>query len=266
MRQVERDAGQRVGLTTDERAEPKWPQREVVELKRANGILKKASAYVAQAEWTASGSRGGVHHDHRRTWLERPAPKDLEAHERTHWRLTQAAMKLRLVTAQRGGEVVSMRWADVDVAGGWWTIPEAASKNKLPHRVPLTQAAVEILTTLRAVAAADAINVFSGIRGPRHRRKVLAGLSLSDVRPHDFRRTAATRMTGAGISRLVVAKVLNHAEKGVTAVYDRASYDAEKRVALETRERALLAVLKPKKSASKVRPFARGLDDYTVSM
>jgi len=50
VRQAERDAGKRPGLTTDERAELKRLQRENVELKRANEILKKASAYFAQAE------------------------------------------------------------------------------------------------------------------------------------------------------------------------------------------------------------------------
>ena len=50
VRQAERDAGVRAGLTTDERAELKRLQREVVELKRANEILRKASAYFAQAE------------------------------------------------------------------------------------------------------------------------------------------------------------------------------------------------------------------------
>jgi len=54
-RQAERDAGQRAGLTTDERAELKQLQREVVELKRANEILKKASAYFAQAELDRRG-------------------------------------------------------------------------------------------------------------------------------------------------------------------------------------------------------------------
>jgi transposase len=55
VRQAERDAGQRGGLTTDERAELKRLQREVVELKRANEILKKASAYFAQAELDRRG-------------------------------------------------------------------------------------------------------------------------------------------------------------------------------------------------------------------
>jgi len=50
VRQVERDAGERPGLTTDERAELKRLQRENFELKRANEILRKASAFFAQAE------------------------------------------------------------------------------------------------------------------------------------------------------------------------------------------------------------------------
>jgi transposase len=50
VRQAERDAGERPGLTTDERAELKRLKRENVELKRANEILRKASAFFAQAE------------------------------------------------------------------------------------------------------------------------------------------------------------------------------------------------------------------------
>ena len=39
-------------------------------------------------------------------------------------------------------------------------------------------------------------------------------------------------MTGLGVQRLVVGKILNHVERGITAVYDRHAYDAEKRGAL----------------------------------
>jgi len=50
VRQAERDRGRRPGLTTEERQRLKQLEREVVELRRANEILKKASAYFAQAE------------------------------------------------------------------------------------------------------------------------------------------------------------------------------------------------------------------------
>jgi transposase len=50
VRQGERDAGQRPGTTTDERERIKALEREVRELRQANEILRKASAYFAMAE------------------------------------------------------------------------------------------------------------------------------------------------------------------------------------------------------------------------
>src|SRR5438105_12236764 len=50
VRQAERDQGSRPGLTTEERARLKQLERENFELRRANEILRKASAYFAQAE------------------------------------------------------------------------------------------------------------------------------------------------------------------------------------------------------------------------
>lgn len=50
VRQAERDEGRRSGPTTDEQARLKALEREVRELRQANEILRKASAYFAQAE------------------------------------------------------------------------------------------------------------------------------------------------------------------------------------------------------------------------
>ena len=50
VRQAERDAGKRPGTTTDERERIKALERENRELRQANEILRKASAYFAQAE------------------------------------------------------------------------------------------------------------------------------------------------------------------------------------------------------------------------
>ncbi len=50
VRQAERDQGRRPGVRTDERQRLKQLEREVFELRRANEILRKASAYFAQAE------------------------------------------------------------------------------------------------------------------------------------------------------------------------------------------------------------------------
>ena len=166
-----------------------------------------------------------------------------------------AAFRLRLITAQRGGEVHDMRWQDVDLADGWWTIPAEHSKNRLPHRVPLSAPALEILTGLRDARPEAAGYVLAGARGKRQLAAAAATLEIADFRGHDLRRTAASRMASAGVPRLVIAKVLNHVDRGVTAVYDRHSYDAEKRQALDTWARALDCILAPEATRGTVRPF-----------
>jgi transposase len=55
VRRAERDAGRRGGVTTDERARLKALERENQELRRANEILRKASAFFAQAELDRRG-------------------------------------------------------------------------------------------------------------------------------------------------------------------------------------------------------------------
>jgi integrase len=187
-------------------------------------------------------------------YLHRPAPTDLPELKRRHWRLTRAALLLRLLTAQRGREVLNLRWRDID--GSMWTIPAAFSKNKLPHRVPLTKPALAVIEDLKRDGLAGDDLIFAGVRGTRQRSGVLDDLGIADVRPHDFRRTAASTIASAGISRQVIGKVLNHVETGVTAIYDRYSYDGEKRVALETWARTLDEIVRAKGDAAVV-PFQK---------
>ena len=147
------------------------------------------------------------------------------------------AVKLRLLTAQSGGEITRMRWQDID--GDWWTVPAEHAKNGLSHRVPLSA---------QTCAALDEIGDRSQGTGwvfpsPRRDGPLVSNWeSIERIRKHsrvdfvmhDLRRTAASRMTGdLGVNRLTVSKILNHVESGVTTVYDRHSYDAEKRQALE---------------------------------
>jgi len=63
-------------------------------------------------------------------------------------------------------------------------------------------------------------------------------------------------MVGAGVPRLVVSKILNHGETGVTAVYDRHSYDLEKRAALDFWGKRLEAIVANKRPAAKLLRFS----------
>ena len=56
-------------------------------------------------------------------------------------------------------------------------------------------------------------------------------------------------MASIGVSRLVISKVLNHVESTVTAVYDRHSYDQEKKIALDKWANQLLRVVEDKESS-----------------
>lgn len=172
------------------------------------------------------------------------------------------ALKLQLVTAQRRGEVAGAEWAEFDLNAGWWTIPAAKAKNKLSHRVPLTQLALDLLAELKALTGEECYLLPSPTKEDEHiteRALTRAVANNRDVfgiapfTPHDLRRTAASHMTGLGIPRLVVSKVLNHVESGITAVYDRHSYDSEKRQALEKWERKLRLLTDQKQESNVIK-------------
>ena len=141
-------------------------------------------------------------------------------------------LRLRLLTAQRGGEVAAMEWAHLDLRNGTWEIPSRLMKQKRPHVVPLVPPVVRILKALRESAPEGAKHVFEGRRARSVRAGFTHAFELSDFRPHDLRRTAATGMAKLGVGRFIVARVLGHADPSVTGIYDRYEYLAEKREAL----------------------------------
>lgn len=171
-----------------------------------------------------------------------------------------ACMKVRLLTAQRGGEVCKMRWQDVDLETGWWTIPGADTKNGEAHRVPLVGPALEIVKAQTKKDDSDLVFVGFGDSLMDRAKKapsVIARTLKVDFRGHDLRRTAATRMAAAGVSRDHIARVLNHVEGGAraTRVYDRHTYDREKVSALETWARALARILDGPSARAEVVPI-----------
>jgi integrase len=177
------------------------------------------------------------------------------------------ALKLQLVTAQRKGEVIAAAWSELDLDERVWTIPAAHSKNAMPHRVPLSPLALAVLSEIGrdqrsgwlfpSPRTDEPITDEAVNHAMRRCRKLLG--TASDVTPHDLRRTAASHMTSIGISRLVVSKILNHAEPGVTAVYDRHSYDGEKRAALSawgTRLEEIIGARRPPENLVTLRASA----------
>ena len=151
---------------------------------------------------------------------------------------TAAAFRLILLTAQRPGEVLSMRWRDIE-DGEWWVVPAEVAKNGEANRVYLSPQAREILQGLRAANGTSEWVLDSG-RKPGHHlttvktaeNAILRRHEMRHWTPHDLRRTSASRLRALGVSRLVVQAILNHKDRSVTAVYDRYGQDPEKREAL----------------------------------
>jgi integrase len=161
-----------------------------------------------------------------------------------------------LLTAQRRGEVCTMRWQDVDLQNRWWTIPAESSKNADPHRVPLTSMVLEILERRASAKDVDDRYVFSNHRytcvaaRAKKAAAILCNGGLSfQFRAHDLRRTAASFMGEAGVDRFHIAHVLNHrsvTHSTVTAIYDRYRYDKKKRAALEKWAEVLSGIVEVK--------------------
>lgn len=184
-----------------------------------------------------------------------------------------AALKVRLLTAQRGGEVARMRWADLILPAdkpdvpqiGWWTIPGEHTKNGEPHRVPLTADVIALIReqTPEDGQTGDYVFTATGSGSVMDRaKKAPARISRAlgiEFRGHDLRRTAATNMAEAGVPREHISYVLNHVEGGAraTRVYDRYNRDNEKRVALDQWARTLRAILENKRGGAVV-PFVKG--------
>jgi integrase len=165
--------------------------------------------------------------------------------------------KMLLVTGQRRGEVAGMKWSEI-AAGGWRLPGERAKKGK-GHLVPLSTLAREILNDVPEIGKhVFTIRKDQPPKGWSRATRRLYALTptIGDWHPHDLRRTFATQLRTLGIDRLVVSKLLNHAEAGVTKVYDRYSADPEKIAAMELWANRLRDIINGTKS-KKVIPYDR---------
>ena len=59
------------------------------------------------------------------------------------------------MTAARSGEVLGLRWSEIDIESKVWTVPATRIKAGREHRVPLSPCALAILEAMRAVRVSD---------------------------------------------------------------------------------------------------------------
>jgi integrase len=160
----------------------------------------------------------------------------------------EALYVVALATGMRQGELLALRWADVDLAagrlavrgtlqrdqGGGWAVREPKT-HRSRRQVALAPVAVAALRAHRDRQDAERRTVgsrwedndlvFANRVGrplsaqnlvQRHFHPLLARLSLPRVRFHDLRHTAATLLLAEGVHPKIVSELLGHKEVDVT--------------------------------------------------
>lgn len=174
------------------------------------------------------------------------------------------AFRLMLVTGQRPGEVIGMHRREID--GQWWTIPRERSKSRRPHRVYLTNTALELIgdgdgyifpsprEKNRPIAEnAMALSLRRNILGAGDGRKVkeLSGrkrqetlkklenptlvnrIGVEHFVPHDLRRTFLTGLAKIRVPYEVRERIVNHSLGKLERTYNLHDYDEEKVIAMQ---------------------------------
>jgi integrase len=107
--------------------------------------------------------------------------------------IVPSALQFTILTAARSGETLGAKWSEVDVDAKTWTIPASRMKAGIEHRVPLTDAAINIVKRMRTISTSD--YVFSGSsRATLSIASMLKMLSRMgrDITVHGFRSTFRT--------------------------------------------------------------------------
>jgi integrase len=154
----------------------------------------------------------------------------------------RAAFLVGLLTGARRTEVLTMRWQDLDLTQGIWTIGDTKAGRQ--HVLPLPQPAVKAIMTLPRLA--ENPFVFCGRWGRKHLvnvalpwKRIRQQAKLEDVRIHDLRRTLGSWMVAAGASLSLIGKTLNHTSVSTTAVYARLQLDPVRQALEANAERML---------------------------
>jgi len=160
-------------------------------------------------------------------------------------------VRLLALLGSRRQEVGGMRWSEIDLEAGTWTLPAERAKNHRAHTITLPAPALEIIKSVprgdRDTIFGDAADGFSGwayAKADLDGR--LAGAAVKPWRLHDLRRTTATGMINLGVEPHHVEAVLNHHgghRAGVAGTYNRSSYEPQIKTALARWSEHVLALV-----------------------
>jgi integrase len=147
-----------------------------------------------------------------------------------------ALIKTLLLTAQRRGAVLSMKWDDID-DDGVWSIPHNPREKINAGSLKLPKMALDIVNARPRFASNLFVFAASKGKGPmngfsRAKLQFDKRCGVHDWTLHDIRRCARSLMARAGVRPDIAERTLGHVLPGVEGIYDQHTYDKEKADAL----------------------------------
>ena len=137
--------------------------------------------------------------------------------------------RLLLLTGARRGEVLGMRWGDIDLTAGKWVKPGSTTKQKTDHEVPLSAPARQLLAEIAESQTGKRglpEFVFRGngsighiIEIKRAWRHLTKAAGISNLRIHDLRHSFASELVSGGASLPLIGALLGHSTPSTTARY-----------------------------------------------
>ena len=152
------------------------------------------------------------------------------------WAGTKLAFAFLVLTASRSGEVRGARWDQVDERAALWTVPAERAKNARPHRVPLSAAALDVLTAAKSLPASAGL-IFPSANGRQISNATMGKLLRQngiDAVPHGFRSSFRDWCGETGVAREVAEACLAHTVADATeAAYARSDLLARRAAVME---------------------------------
>jgi len=141
--------------------------------------------------------------------------------------------RMLLLTGARKGEVLRMKWDDVDITAGTWTKPPASTKQNRVHVVPLSAPARQLLGERLMNKRSDYVFPSDRGCGPilniHHAWKRLTkGAGIDGVRVHDLRHSFASSIASSGGSLPLIGALLGHSSPATTHRYAHLFDDAQR--------------------------------------
>lgn len=154
-------------------------------------------------------------------------------------------VRMLLLTGARRGEVLSMRWGDLNLSSGTWSKPGSTTKQKTDHVVPLSAPARQLLAEIRDAYSAKhprkplPTYVFPGDGDSGHTveikrawRTICQAAGITGLRVHDLRHSFASQLASAGASLPLIGALLGHSNPATTHRYSHL-FDDPQRAAVE---------------------------------